>query len=276
MTLALRITGTVPLTAVFGQAPSGSGYSEHFIESRGVKLHSLDWGGQGEPLVILTGFGTPADTFGDLAVGLRDRFHVYALTRRGMAPSAVPASGYELEMLVADVIAFLDAKQLARVHLVGHSIAGLEMTEIASRWPERVRSLVYLDAIADPASAHAVLQKDPLNQTPSTGAVWAEINRWWSGHSVNFQRVKSPTLAITALEGRRPDIPPDASAELRSRAQEYWRTAIVPLKERWIATFQQQVPQAKMVTFEGADHYFYLSRGAETLTEMRRFYDSAR
>ena len=150
------------------------------------------------------------------------------------------------------------------------------MTEIASRWPGRVRSLVYLDAIANPATAHAVLLKDPLRTTPAAGDVWAQISRWWNGYSVTFSGVKAPTLSINAIQRRRPGIPPDTTAELRERAESYWLKAIVPLKEGWLATFQREVPQAKVIAYEEADHYFYLDRGPEVLAEIRRFYGTLR
>jgi len=198
------ILACLTLAGVSGQTESSRAFSERFVEANGIRLHYLDWGGKGEPVVFLTGFGTPAATFNDLAVGLRDRFHVYALTRRGLPPSQTPPSGYELATLVADIMAFLDAKKLRRAHLVGHSLAGLELTQIASRWPRRVRSLVYLDAIADPATAHAVLQKDPLGSSPATGAVWTQISHWWNGYSVDFSGVEAPTLAISAVKNRHP------------------------------------------------------------------------
>ena len=262
------------LAAVFAQTEASRAFSEHFVEANGIRLHYLDWGGRGEPVVFLTGFGTPAETFNDLAVGLRDRFHAYALTRRGFPPSQTPASGYELANLVADIMAFLDAKELPRVHLVGHSLAGLELTEIASRWPGRVRSLVYLDGIADPATAYAVLQKDPLSSSPATGAVWTEISRWWNGYSVDFSGVEAPALSISAIQGRHPGIPPDATIEIRERADAYWRTAAVPAKERWLATFRREVPHARMVTYRDASHYFYLDRSADVLAEMKKFYST--
>ena len=262
------------LAAVFGVTESSRSFSEHFVEANGIRLHYLDWGGQGGPVVFLTGFGTPAETFNDLAVGLRDRFHVYALTRRGFPPSQTPASGYELATLVADVMAFLDAKELPRVHLVGHSLAGLELTQIASHWPGRVRSLVYLDGIADPATAYAVLQKDPLSPSPATGAVWTQISRWWNGYSVDFSRVVAPTLSISAIQGRHPGIPPDATIEIRERADLYWRTVAVPTKERWLATFRREVPHARVITYPDASHYYYLDRSADVLGEMKRFYST--
>ena len=69
------ILACLTLSGVSGQTESGRSFSEHFVEANGIRLHYLDWGGQGEPVVFLTGFGTPAATFNDLAVGLRDRFH---------------------------------------------------------------------------------------------------------------------------------------------------------------------------------------------------------
>jgi pimeloyl-ACP methyl ester carboxylesterase len=270
------ILACLTLAGVSGQTESSRLFSEHFVEANGVRLHYLDWGGQGEPVVFLTGFGTPAATFNDLAVGLRDRFHVYALTRRGFPPSQTPASGYELTTLVADIMAFLDAKKLQRAHLVGHSLAGLELTQIASRWPRRVRSLVYLDAIADPATAHAVLQKDPLGSAPATGAVWTQISRWWNGYSVDFSGVEAPTLAISAIKERHPGITQDATIEIRERAETYWRTAAVPTQERWLATFRRQVPHARVITYQDASHYFYLDRSADVLAEIKRFYSSLR
>jgi pimeloyl-ACP methyl ester carboxylesterase len=274
MTASVLVVASLTLAAVSGQTDSSRSFSEHFVEQHGIRLHYLDWGGQGDPLLFLTGFGTPAATFDHLAVVLRGRFHVYALTRRGLPPSQTPAVGYELATLVADIMAFLDAKGLARVHFVGHSLAGIEMTEIASRWPGRVRSLVYLDAIADPATAHAVLLKDPLRTAPSTGAVWAQISRWWNAYSIDFSGVKAPTLSISAMQRQHPSLPPDATIEVRERANAYWRTAVVPVEEGWLAKVRREVPHARVIAYEDAGHYVYLDRAADVLAEMKRFYSA--
>jgi hypothetical protein len=139
-----------------------------------------------------------------------------------------------------------------------------------------VRSLVYLDAVADPASAYAVLQKDPLNSKPATGAVWTQISRWWNTYSADFSGVKAPTLAISANQSRHPGVAPDAAVEVRAQADAYWQAAAVPAKERWLATFQRQVPQATMMTYRDAGHYFYIDRGADVLAAVRTFYSTLR
>ena len=60
MTMSAFILACLTLAGVSVQSESSRLFSEHFVEANGVKLHYLDWGGQGTPVVFLTGFGTPA------------------------------------------------------------------------------------------------------------------------------------------------------------------------------------------------------------------------
>jgi non-heme chloroperoxidase len=111
-----------------------------------VRLEVLDWGGNGRPVVLLSGLGNTAHVFDDFAPKLTDDYHVYGVTRRGYGASSAPAFGYESDRLGDDVLAVLDALALDRPVLVGHSIAGAELSSIATRRPERVAGVVYLDA----------------------------------------------------------------------------------------------------------------------------------
>ena len=115
----------------------------------GVRLHYLDFGGNGPTLVLLPGLGNTAHAYDDFAPRLTDRHHVVALTRRGFGESDHPKSGYGTRRLVEDIRRALDALGLGRVSLIGHSIAGEELTRFAVTYPERVDRLVYLDAAYD-------------------------------------------------------------------------------------------------------------------------------
>jgi pimeloyl-ACP methyl ester carboxylesterase len=111
-----------------------------------VKLEVLDWGGSGRPMVLLAGQGLTAHVFDNFAPKLTSEYHVYGITRRGYGNSSAPTSGYSADRLGDDVFAVLDALKINRPVLVGHSIAGEEMSSVASRHPERVAGLVYLEA----------------------------------------------------------------------------------------------------------------------------------
>jgi non-heme chloroperoxidase len=114
-----------------------------------VKLEVLDWGGSGHPVVFLSGLGGTAHNFDTYAPKFTPQYHVYGITRRGFGASSAPApitQNYTATRLSDDVLAVLDSLHLVKPILVGHSIAGQEMSAIGSRHPDRVAGLVYLDA----------------------------------------------------------------------------------------------------------------------------------
>ena len=128
--------------------------------ARGVRLHYLDFGGPaGAPSILfLAGLGNTAHAFDDFAPRLIDKFHVVALTRRGFGESDHPDSGYDTHRLVEDIRVAIDSLHLGRVTIIGHSIAGEEMTRLDGEYPALVDKLVYLDGAYDRVSADAVLQ----------------------------------------------------------------------------------------------------------------------
>lgn len=113
---------------------------------KSVRLEVLDWGGTGRPVVLLAGLGFTAHIFDTFAPILAKKYHVYGITRRGYGQSSHPKTGYNVARLGKDVIAVIDALHLQQPVLVGHSIAGEELSWIANNDPKAVAGLVYLDA----------------------------------------------------------------------------------------------------------------------------------
>ncbi len=146
-------------TAVYAKdAAAPAKFTVQFVTvEKDVKLEVVDWGGSGRPLVLLAALGADAHIYTDFAPKLAATCHVYSITRRGFGASSVPASGYSADRLGDDVLAVIDALKLDRPVLVGHSLAGEELSSIGSRHPEKIAGLVYLDAAEsnafyDPAS----------------------------------------------------------------------------------------------------------------------------
>jgi pimeloyl-ACP methyl ester carboxylesterase len=124
---------------------------------QGVQLEVLDFGGQGSPIVLLAGLGATAHSFDELAPMLARKHRVVAITRRGTGYSSKPDFGFDTPRLAQDVLQVMDALKLSKVLLVGHSIAGEELTWLGGHHPERFTGLVYLDAAYD-RSGNAVLK----------------------------------------------------------------------------------------------------------------------
>jgi non-heme chloroperoxidase len=146
------------LFAVFGfeafGSPNAQGdQSPHKVSfvnvEKGIKLEVLDWGGTGRPLVFLAGLGDTAHTFDQLALEFTKSHHVYGITRRGFGNSSKPdptVDNYSAARLGNDVLEAIDALGLKRPILVGHSLAGEELSWVGSYHPDKISGLIYLDA----------------------------------------------------------------------------------------------------------------------------------
>jgi non-heme chloroperoxidase len=131
-----------------------SPHSIHFVTvEEGVRLEVLYWGGKGRPVVLLAGLGNTAHIFDEFAVKLSGTSHVYGITRRGYGASSRPPFGYSEQRLSDDVLSVLDSLKLVRRVLIGHSIAGDELTTLGAQHSDRLGGLVYLDAAADPTES---------------------------------------------------------------------------------------------------------------------------
>jgi pimeloyl-ACP methyl ester carboxylesterase len=120
-------------------------FEERFIQNREVKLHYLDWGGSGQPLVLIHGLGDSPYIFEDIAAILKNDFRVIAYSRRGHGKSSTPDAGYDNSSLTSDLKLLLDSLKIERANLLGWSMGGNEITEFAKRFPERTSKLIYLE-----------------------------------------------------------------------------------------------------------------------------------
>ena len=249
-----------------------SPHTEHFIPVNGINLQYLDWGGKGDGLLFLTGYGAQAHVFDGLAPRFTSQFRVIALTRRGRAPSDVPPSGYDFDTLTSDIKGLMDALKMTRVHLAAHSFGGTEATRVAALYPDRIASVVYLDAALDPAAGEATMKESPLPlPQPPAGSPYAQVRQWWTSHSPDFSTMRCPSLAFYAVQDG-PPVPPQVSEELRQRATVYWTTRWLPTVRQMIEKFRREARQGRVVILENASHYLFQDREADVVREMNVFY----
>ena len=111
-----------------------------------IRLEVLDWGGSGRPIVLLAGGGDTAHVFDEFAPKLATDHRVYGITRRGFGNSGFSIAEHPLDRLRDDVLAVVSALNLTRPVLAGHSIAGAELSAVATLRPDRVAGLVFIEA----------------------------------------------------------------------------------------------------------------------------------
>ena len=91
-----------------------------------------------------------AHAYDDFAPQLTNQFQVRGITRRGIGASDKPATGYAVQRSANDLLEVLNALNVQKTLLIGHSCAGQVLTMFAAQHSDRLLGLVYLDGAGDP------------------------------------------------------------------------------------------------------------------------------
>ncbi|MCJ7439916.1 MAG: alpha/beta hydrolase [Acidimicrobiia bacterium] len=121
------------------------------VERDGLRIAALDYGSDGEPLLLLHPNGFCAGLFDPLARRLTDRFRPIAVDLRGHggtdAPTDGPA-GFAFARMADDVWTVLDELGVTGLAALGESLGGGVAALVAAARPGAVRRLMLCEAIA--------------------------------------------------------------------------------------------------------------------------------
>ena len=106
--------------------------------------------GEGEPILLLPGFGCDHTAWSFAAPLLAARHRVIRPDNRGTGHSDAPDSPSSMRQMGYDAAALLDHLGLQQVHVAGHSMGGQVAQELALAHPGRVLSLTLLSTWARP------------------------------------------------------------------------------------------------------------------------------
>ena len=272
----------VPTFAQQKSAQSSTpGTQDLFVTVNGIRLHYVDWGGQGEVVLFLAPLMGGAHVFDVLAPHFTDRFHVLGLTRRGTAPSATPPSGYDTGTLAEDIRGFLDALKIPRATLVGYSIAGDEMTRFAGVHPQRTARLVYLDATWDRASNRELWKKACAQfdipehcETPPQSSVSATIQKQAEASDPDYTKVTAPALSFNVMYRSSPFLTPSLDASTRSKIEARWNIYDRFIVPRQVEHFRRDMKKGRVVELHDTSHGAFMFDPMQQgiiVREMRRF-----
>mgnify|MGYP001281067373 FL=1 len=121
-----------------------------FVAVHGLHVFAITTGG-GRDVVLVHGNPASTYTWRKLIPGLAQRYRVHALDLPGFGFSDKPADApYDAAWLADALLGYLDAARVPRAVLVGNSMGGEVVTELAIAHPERVSALVLLGAAGLP------------------------------------------------------------------------------------------------------------------------------
>lgn len=123
-----------------------AGAQEKHVVAAGHRI-AYDESGSGTPVLLVHGFTGAKEHWLELARWLRPGYRVLMPDLPGWNESTrMPGADYDVAAQAERLLALLDALELPRVHLVGHSMGGHIAGVFAARHPERLLSLGLMNA----------------------------------------------------------------------------------------------------------------------------------
>jgi pimeloyl-ACP methyl ester carboxylesterase len=111
----------------------------------GIRMRYAEQGAaDGEPLILIHGFTDSWFSYSRVLPLLDKKYRVYAIDQRGHGDSDRPEKGYAMKDFAADVAAFMDAKNIAKATIVGHSMGSFVALQTVLEAPQRVEKLVLI------------------------------------------------------------------------------------------------------------------------------------
>jgi NAD(P)-dependent dehydrogenase (short-subunit alcohol dehydrogenase family)/pimeloyl-ACP methyl ester carboxylesterase len=180
---------------------------EHRVDAAGVRLAAVELGDRSAPTVVLLhGWPDTKEVWDPVAERLARHLHVIAYDMRGAGASSAPATtaGYDLDRLVDDFVAVVDALVPGKaVHLAGHdwgSISGWDMVT-APRLAGRILSFTSMSGPSLDHTGHWMRSR-LRRPTPSRIlAVAGQARRSW--YIAAFRVPFLPDLAWRRVVARR-------------------------------------------------------------------------
>jgi pimeloyl-ACP methyl ester carboxylesterase len=157
----------IPATkeTVLPAAQPPAGFKTDIANVNGVNIHYVT-GGQGEPLLLIHGFGQNWYMWNRLLPELSKHFTIIAPDLRGVGESGKPESGYDKKTMAADLHELVKKLGYTSVNVAGHDIGLMVAYAYAAQYGNEVKKAAFLDALL-----------------PGVEPVWSNLKEklWWFG-----------------------------------------------------------------------------------------------
>jgi 3-oxoadipate enol-lactonase len=258
------------------------------VSANGISFNIAIDGPDGAPwLVLSNSLLTSLSMWDDQVAELKKTYRVLRYDQRGHGGTQATEGSYSFDLLVADVIALLDALSIKRAHFCGLSMGGMTALFLAQRHRERFDRIVACDCgpASTPASAQQWKERIDLAAEKGMEAlVEPTVTRWFPP---DFVATRAPALdkvrqmiRSTPFAGFRGCALALSDYDLRGGLAGIDRPTllIVGTKDATLAGIRQikeAVPGAALVELEGAGHISNLEQPAAFTGAVKEFLGKA-
>jgi pimeloyl-ACP methyl ester carboxylesterase len=250
-----------------------------------LSLAVTEYGTGGPPLLLLHGIGSRGVSWWPVVDALAGHFTLIVPDLRGHGDSDKPVSGYLPHHYAADLNALLDALDLARPAIVGHSLGGVVAMSWAQGHPDRATRIVLEDVALriDTRSAPLFDEWMALAGLPVDDVAASYRNRYpdWSDEDCRRRAVSITSTAPAVFAEMRDRAIAESGADLIAPLAAI-RTPVLHIRgdretggmvdPADAARFATTVPNARLAHIPGGSHSLHRDQTAAFLSAVVPFF----
>jgi pimeloyl-ACP methyl ester carboxylesterase len=185
------------------------GPTSRFYFSQRLRLHYVDWGNHGAPLLLMVHGGRDHCRNWDwIAERLRNDWHIIAPDLRGHGDSQWSATGaYTMEGYVYDIAQLVDQLGLGEPTILAHSLGGNISLRYTGLYPEKVKKLVAIEGLGFSPKILAERHSKPIDERlrkwiADERALSARTPRKYATIEDAYQRMRDENKRLTPEQAR--------------------------------------------------------------------------
>ena len=119
------------------------------LSVNGIRLRYYDWGGTGDPIVVVHATGFHGRVYRPIVEALKGIGHVWSYDQRGHGDSAAPEGleNYDWSFTMNDLGGFITAMGWSRVRAFGHSAGATAIGSLAFERPDLISRAVLAEPV---------------------------------------------------------------------------------------------------------------------------------
>lgn len=243
--------------------------------------------GDGEPLLCIHGLGGSSNTWTPILAGFAN-FKVIRLDLPGSARSELGNEALSIQLYVKAIEDVLDALNITKLHLAAHSMGTIVAAHFASKYPERVKSLVLFGPLLAPPdkgrpgiNARAALARkkrhEGMQDIADAIVKGATSQETKNGHPAILALVRE-SIMRQSPEGYAQSC--EALAQAQSAAVELITAPVLLITgdqdgvapPAAVGKYSDCLQDSRVVIFEGCGHWQTFEKPLECIAELNQFY----
>lgn len=230
-------------------------------------LNVIKFGSQGNPILLLHGWGQTLQSLQPLGELLAREAQVHLIDLPGFGKSAPPPQDWGSLDYAERILQYIDEQGLERVDLLGHSLGGRISIRLGSRYPDRVRSIVLINS-AGLQRQRTIRQQIRTQYIKSLRKVLEVIpvyrERLKSWHSDRFGSRDYKNAGIlrgTLVKTVNEDLAEDAS-NIKAPTLLIWGELDTETPIEMGRRYNQIISNSKLISLPGRDHFLFQGEGS--------------